>query len=347
MSYRFRIPIFCLAGLSFFIACSAAAANLPAVISDVQQKLVKIYGAGGLRGLEAYQSGFFISDTGHVLTAWSTVLDSDTITVVLSDGRRFEAELLGADLEVETAVLKVEVDGVPHFDLAKSQAADIGTRTLAFSNLFGIAVGMEPFSVQHGIISSTTQLSARRGVFSTPYRGNVFVVDAVTNNPGAAGGVLTTWDGYLLGMLGKELRNDANHTWLNYAIPTPVLHAAVGRIVRGETDPASDQSNLQYDFDEVWRLDLAGILLVPDVFDTTPPFVDTVIPSTPGYKAGIRPDDLILYVAGNLVQSCRQVASRLRRLPHSEPLKLTLMRDNELHEVILVLTGQGDGPVQP
>ena len=45
--------------------------------------MVKIYGAGGPRGLEAYQSGFLISAEGYILTSWSYVLDTDNITVVL------------------------------------------------------------------------------------------------------------------------------------------------------------------------------------------------------------------------------------------------------------------------
>ena len=49
-------------------------------IDRVQPKLVKIYGAGGFRGLEAYQSGFLISSEGHVLTVWSYVLDTDAPT---------------------------------------------------------------------------------------------------------------------------------------------------------------------------------------------------------------------------------------------------------------------------
>src|SRR6187431_2080650 len=61
------------------------------VIDGVQPNIVKIYGAGGVQGLEHYQSGFLISAEGHVLTAWSYVLDSDEIIVMLHDGRRLTA----------------------------------------------------------------------------------------------------------------------------------------------------------------------------------------------------------------------------------------------------------------
>ena len=56
-------------------------------IAAVQPKMVKIYGAGGIRGLEAYQSGLIISEKGHVLTVWSYVLDTEDVAVVLNDGR--------------------------------------------------------------------------------------------------------------------------------------------------------------------------------------------------------------------------------------------------------------------
>ena len=101
--------------------------------SRVQDKLVKIYGAGGIRGLEAYQSGFLISETGHLLTAWSYVLDTETVTAVLNDGRRLPAEFVGADPRLEIAVLKVELTQLPYFDLNESVPLDVGDRVLAVS----------------------------------------------------------------------------------------------------------------------------------------------------------------------------------------------------------------------
>ena len=97
-----------------------------------------------------------ISAEGHVLTVWSYVLDTDYISVTLDDGRKFEAKLLGADPRLELAVLKIDAADLPHFDLAAAAAAEPGTRVLAFSNLFGVATGDEPASVQHGIVAAKT-----------------------------------------------------------------------------------------------------------------------------------------------------------------------------------------------
>ena len=171
---------------------AASAAKLADVIHDVQQRSVKIYGAGGLHGLDAYQSGFLISAQGHIVTVFSHVLDSEVVTVILDDGRKFEAQMLGADPRLEVAVLKIEAADLPFFDLHKAATGAEGTAVLAFSNLFGIATGDEPVSVQHGTISAVTPLAARRGAYETPYQGPVYVLDAMTNNPGAAGERLPT-----------------------------------------------------------------------------------------------------------------------------------------------------------
>ena len=105
-------------------AASAAQSSLARVIDQAQTKMVKIYGAGGFRGMEGYQSGFLISAEGHVLTALSYVLDTDRITVTLNDGRRYDAKLLGGDPRLEVAVLKIEAANLPHFDLAKAVSLD-------------------------------------------------------------------------------------------------------------------------------------------------------------------------------------------------------------------------------
>src|SRR4051794_2972079 len=182
-----------------------AATSFAPVIAQVQPKIVKIYGAGGFNGLAHYQSGFLISSDGLVLTAWSYVLDSDVVNVILNDGRKFKAEMKGIDPKLELAVLKIDAADLPYFELNKNAKPEEGDRVLAFSNLFGVATGDEAASVLHGVLSIQTKLEARRGIFETPYQGPVYVVDAMTNNPGAAGGALTNLHGELIAMLGKEL----------------------------------------------------------------------------------------------------------------------------------------------
>ena len=76
-------------------------------ISWAFRRVVKIYGAGGVKNLAGYGTGFLISAEGHVVTVWNTVLDADEVTVVLNDGRRYTGKLLGAEPQLDVAVIKL------------------------------------------------------------------------------------------------------------------------------------------------------------------------------------------------------------------------------------------------
>ena len=324
--------------LPLLVLAASASASMFETIDQVQPKMVKIYGAGGYRGMEAYASGMLISPDGHILTAYSYVLDTDYITVVLADGRKFEAKLLGADPRLEIAVLKIEATQLPCFDLEKAVRAAEGTRVLAFCNLFGVAVGDEPVSVQRGTVSVLTRLEARHGVFETPYRGPVYVLDVTTNNPGAAGGALVTRRGELVGMLGKELRNSLNNTWLNYAVPIDELRRTVdeirvGKFVAQRVPPVEKKPQRSIDLASL------GIVLVPDILDRTPPFVDRVQPGSPAAKAGIRPDDLIVLLGDHLIQSCKILHSELEYIDYEDAMKVTVLRGQDLLEFTLRSAG--------
>jgi S1-C subfamily serine protease len=329
--------------LSVLAVCSSVSASVFDTINQVQPKMVKIHGAGGYRGMEAYQSGMLISPNGHILTAYSYVLDTDYITVVLNDGRKFEAKLLGADPRLEIAVLKIEAAQLPCFDLDKAVKAAEGTQILAFCNLFGVAAGDEPVSVQRGTVSVLTRLDARRGVFETPYRGPAYVLDVTTNNPGAAGGALVTRRGELAGMLGKELRNSLNNTWLNYAVPIDELRRSVDEIRAGKfvarREPQAEKKPQR-------AIDLAslGIALVPDVLDRTPPFVDRVEPDSPAARAGVRPDDLIVLLGDRLIQSCKNLRSELEYIDYEDVVKLTALRGQNMLEFTLRSAGPSETP---
>ena len=323
------------------VACSllsAGAANAQSsfadVVATVQPKMVKIYGAGGLSGLEAYQSGMLVSGEGHILTVWSYVLDSDIVTVMLDDGRKFEAEILGMDPRLEIAVLKVDAQDLPHFNLDAAVTLSAGQRVLAFSNLFGVATGNEPTSVLHGSVAAKTDLAARRGAFETNYRGSVYVLDAMTNNPGAAGGALTDRRGEIVGLLGKELRSSQSNTWLNYAIPISELASTFEDIRAGRARPAA-RSEDEKKPKEAHQLSLLGINLVPDFLQRTPPFIESVRPGSPAASAGLKPDDLVLFVNGRIVSSCKLLAEELTYIDRLDEVQLTLQRGQELIDVSL------------
>ena len=310
------------------------AADLASITLTVQPKMVKIYGAGGLKGLEAYQSGFLVSADGHILTVWSYVLDTDYVTAILDDGRRFQAELIGADPRLEIAILKIDTEGLDFFDRANAVELETGSRVLAFSNLYGVATGDEPTSLLHGVVSARTTLNARRGVFKTPYRGPVYVLDAITNNPGAAGGALTDQRGRLAGMLGKELRNSQTNTWLNYSIPITELNLAIDDILAGKSRPRTDDDSAMRP-DRPHTLASLGLVMVPDVLVKTPPFIDAIRRESIAEKAGLRPDDLVLFVGDRIIPSCEALRNELSFIDRIDEVRLVIQRGDELLDLVL------------
>ena len=303
-------------------------------IEYVQPRMVKIFGAGGIRGLASYGTGFLVSKEGHIVTVWSHVLDPDEVIVMLNDGRRYLATVLGAEPHLDLAVLQIRADDesldLPHFDLAtESGQASAGTRVLGFSNMFKVATGDEPVSVLHGVVAARTKLKTRRGTFETPYSGEVYVVDAITNNSGAAGGILTTRGGTLLGVIGRELRNAQTNTWVNYSIPIPALQKAIAEIISGEFQ--NREASLEND-DIVTNYDPLdfGIVMVPDVLFRTPAYVDSVVRNSPAQQSGLQSNDLVLFVGDELIQSIRQLKRAIGRLEAGDRLRIVVRRGDEL-----------------
>lgn len=321
-------------GLGDSPVASAQPPSRTKTVREVQQRVVKIYGAGGLRGLEAYQSGCLVSPEGHIATAWSYVLDVDDPIVVLDDGRRFEAEIVGFEPRLEFAVLKIEAEALPYFAMSGDVQADAGSPVLAVSNLFSIAAGNEPASVMQGYVAGRTNLEARRGVFETAYSGPVYVLDLVANNPGAAGGALVDLRGNLLGLLGKELRDERTGVWLNYAVPTEVLRSAISDILAGR-QPRGPKTDPTLPRDQAHALDKLGLVMIPNVLEKTPAYVDRVVPQSAAARAGLQPDDLILLIDGQRIEGQTSLIELFRTIDARDPLSVTVQRDSKVLTVQL------------
>lgn len=297
------------------------------VISNVQPKIVKINGSGGMMGLAAYQSGFLISKEGHVLTAWSIVLDSDTVTATLNDGQKYSAVLLGYDPRLEIALLKIDADGVDCFNIDEAIAIAPGSRVLTFSNLFGVATGNEPASVLQGVVTAKTNLEARMGASESNYQGSVYILDAMTNNPGAAGGAVTNSRGELAAIIGKELRDSNANTWLNFAIPISELAGSIHDIRSGKMIVAADSSRKRPQ--EPMTANLLGFSMVPNVVEKTPPYIDLVELGSAFDRAGIQSDDLVVSIDDKMTPSITEVNKILSQTDRDAAIDVTIQRGRE------------------
>jgi serine protease Do len=86
---------------------------------------------------------------------------------------------------------------------------------------------------------------------------------------------------------------------------------------------------------EAHTLALLGINLVPDFLPKTPPFIESVKLGSPASKAGLKTDDLILFVNNRVVQSCKLLVEELTFVDRLDPIRLTVQRGQDLLEVEL------------
>jgi S1-C subfamily serine protease len=256
------------------------------------------------------------------------------------------------------ALLKIDEEAkfAHYFDLEKEAArpmAENGDWVLAYSNQFRIAQREEPMSVQRGVIAAVADLRGRRGVFDAPFTGDVYFLDAIACNPGAAGGIVTNRKGHLLGMLGRELKDQRTDTWINYAVPIQavvnVQREKDGQVLTEKETMAGFSkwvmSGKPYQSTVAKREDKGayhGIVLVlsPAGLTSTPPFVEEAPAGTPAAKAGLQPDDLILYVEGESVPTSKIFRETMKQYGPGSEVTIQLQRGNKLETVKLKLTPQ-------
>lgn len=346
---------------------------------QANRKMVKLFGAGGFSRLNNFGTGIVISPEGHILTVASQLLDTPELVVHLYDGRRLRASVVVVEPELDAAIVKVRVEGkkpdeptglnLDYFDVveaAKLPPLQTGDWVLALSNTFEIALRDEPLSLQRGVVAAYTKLAGRRGVFEFPYTGDVYVIDAVTNNPGAAGGALLDLKGNLRGVIGREIKNTLSDTWMNYAIPvTARVEVKTKEVVKGpdgrETEvektvtvsmPEFVSQGLQGKYKPApTRSRIAGeggytgIIFVPNILPRTPAYVEDVVPGSPAARAGIRPDDLVSFVDGEPVASITAFHEWIKKNTRpGQVIRVEVRRGEALQTVELTL---GPHPPKP
>ncbi|MCR9198718.1 MAG: S1C family serine protease [Planctomycetaceae bacterium] len=321
-------------GLAVALIAGDAAAD-DDVIASRQGAIVKLFGAG-VGTLDSYGSGVLVSAEGHVVTVWNHLVNTGYLTAVASDGRRFDVEVVGTSLDHDLAVLKlqtIESDTFEFVDIknASDAAAEAinGQSVLAFSNVFHVATGDEPVSVVHGVIACQAPLAAGLGQWEFPVKEPVYILDAITNNSGAAGGLLTDAGGRPLGLLGREIRHRETQMWVNYAVPWATLQPAVTAILSGQRVAASNT-------EEPDRLSVGhltqrfGLTVIPGALERTPAFIDRIVPDSIADRAGLRRGDLIVLVDDRVIKSAKQLRVALASFRPRQKISITIDRGGRL-----------------
>lgn len=293
-------------------------ASFADAVGQAQQRTVKIFGAAIGRS-PGYGTGIVVSETGAILTAQGVHLGASNLRVTLADGSTHQAAVIRRNQELQLALLKIEAPTPDYFDLSASVVAEQGDWILAVSNAFKVAEGTEPLSVNVGVLSLRTRLDTRRGVQDFPYMGDVYLYDAITSNPGAAGGAVVTTDGKLVGMIGRVIEARATNTRLNYAVPADLL----AKFVRGEeVAPMVAAGNAT-------KADL-GIRLFALGGRKSPAYIDRVAPGSPAAAAGLKSDDLVVTIGGQVIRDAGEFRRVVEGLQVGREILIEVKRKNEL-----------------
>ena len=304
-------------------ASAAEAAPFARAIEIAQQRTVKIYGAGIGRSA-GYATGIIVGPRGEILTAQGVFLGAENLRVTLPDGATCPAAVIRRSSELQAALLKIDVATPTFFELGPQPAAEPGDWILAISNAFKVAEGKEPLSASVGVLGLRLPIDARRGVQEFPYQADAYLYDAITSNSGAEGGSVVTADGKLVGMIGRVIVGKSSGTRLNYAVPSDLL----AKFVASEQAPPSVAARYAA------KADL-GIRLFTLGGRKGPAYIDRVVPGGPAAAAGLKTDDLIVTIAGQVVRDSGDFKRIAEAVPIGQEIVVEAKRKNELVTVRL------------
>jgi len=263
-------------------------------------------------------SGVIVSADGYILTNNHVVESADEITVILNDGRRTQAKLVGTDPDTDLAVLKIKLDKLPVMVLSSAEQLQVGDIVLAIGNPFGVGQ-----TVTSGIVSALGRNQLGINTFE-----NFIQTDAAIN-PGNSGGALVDVQGNLLGINTAIYSRSGGSMGIGFAIPVntarQVLEGIVkqGQVVRGwiGVEPTEITPDLAKTF---------------NVQRTSGVIITGVLQTGPAFKAGVRPGDVLLSVEGDAVRNVAELLTRVSALKPGQPARVKVLRQND--EIELTVT---------
>src|SRR5438034_542251 len=254
----------------------------------------------------ALGSGVIVTNEGHVITNNHVVDQVDEIEVQLSDGRTKKARLVGADSQVDLAVLKIDDPGVKPLKLADSDTVQAGDFVLAIGNPFGFEE-----TVTDGIISSKMRPN-RTDAFGDLLQTNAAI------NPGNSGGPLINLRGEVVGINTAIISRSGGSQGIGFAIPSNTIRTALesllkqGRIIRG-------------------YLGILSRALQPGQNGTEGEgvIIDEVVPGSPAAQAQLQKGDIIRKFDSHDVKNFPALRSLVAQTELNKNVELEIVRNGK------------------
>ncbi|WP_051320980.1 Do family serine endopeptidase [Rhizobium mesoamericanum] len=265
-------------------------------------------------------SGFVIDASGIIVTNEHVIRGAEEIYVILNDGTRMPAELLGEDRYIDVAVLRVQpTTPLPVVKFADSDQIRVGEPVMAIGNPSGLGG-----TVTAGIVSAKN-----RDIRTSPF-DNFIQTDAAINR-GNSGGPLFNMAGDVIGINTLGLTPSGGSIGLNFAVPANTAQPIIAQLREfGET---------RRGWLGVYLQDLTSE--IAEALRVNPPrgvLVSGVDPRGPAIPAGIRAGDVIVKLNGQEIHDARQLQRIVAEAPVGTTVPLTVARDGRSTELTVTLT---------
>lgn len=291
-------------------------------------------------------SGFLISPEGHILTNNHVVGDAEAIRVFLSDGRAFEAEVVGADPTTDVAVIKIEGDNLQTLSFGDSDALKVGEWILAVGNPgFGGGTSLE-YTVTAGIVSAKgrgLQLISQDLQNDPQFRENNrfgfaiedFIQTDAVINPGNSGGPMVNLRGQVVGINSAIASRTGYYQGYGFAIPIDLAERVAEDLIE------YGQIKRAYLGIRMRSLDAvdAEAFGVPRVGGA---LVSEVTSDGPAEDAGLRSQDVITEVDGVEISTSSHLQQVIARKRPGDEVELRIYRDGRAMTRTLRL---GEAPI--
>ncbi len=254
-------------------------------------------------------SGFIISADGVVVTNNHVIEAADAIEVILQNGQRFEAVVVGRDPATDIAVLRMNArQPLPYVNMGDSDTARVGDIVLAIGNPFGLGG-----SLSVGVVSARN-----RDIEAGRY--DDFIQTDAAINRGNSGGPLFNSDGEVIGVNTAILSPTGNSVGIGFATPTSIVRPVVDQLLRfGETRRGWLGVRLA-------NLDRAAAQRAG--YDGESGVVITrITPGGPAASAGLRPGDIVLKFNGRDVADSRALTRMVGETQVGAQAPIEIVRD--------------------
>ncbi len=286
------------------------------------------FGGSRQRMENSLGSGVVVREDGVVVTNHHVIQNAESIKVVLSDRREYDADILVTDEKSDIAVLRIDTRGkkLAFVRFGDPDRLEVGDLVLAIGNPFGVGQ-----TVSSGIVSGL----ARTSIGVADFRS--FIQTDAAINPGNSGGALVSMKGRLIGINTAIFSRTGGSVGIGFAVPSNLVRNIVESAVTGRplvrpwlslrgTDVTADVA-------AALGLDRPGGVLVESIYR-----------DGPAARAGLRRGDVIVSVDRHTIEDLQGLRFRFATRSIGETVTVNISRNGKTHRLPFKLEAAVEQP---